>query len=329
LLTKVLVVGSWGRLVHWTESTVKAFKQAGCDVDHFASNGTSRVNALYLKLRRKLAGDDQAQVAEDLRRKVAEFQPDLIVFVLGSWLSDLPFQAATEACPKAIKVAWVGDLFDEAQGAFAKHMDWVFCTDTYFIELLRQYNDAPSTSYLPLAMDPQRFFPIDTPRNNKIVYVARNSPSRAELISKIELPLMLYGKQWRRSMAKFKNSPHEISLYHLPISKLPQVYASCRAVLNIKNEIRVARGINMRSFEPYGCMTPVLNDDVADLNLCFELGSEILVYRDLEELHEWHAKLTTDVQFAQKIGLAGHKRVIAHHTYAHRAQAMLKQIGLK
>jgi spore maturation protein CgeB len=100
-------------------------------------------------------------------------------------------------------------------------------------------------------------------------------------------------------------------------------------VLNIKNEIRVARGINMRSFEPYGCMTPVLNDDVADLNLCFELGSEILVYRDLEELHEWHAKLTTDVQFAQKIGLAGHKRVIAHHTYAHRAQAMLKQIGLK
>jgi spore maturation protein CgeB len=100
-------------------------------------------------------------------------------------------------------------------------------------------------------------------------------------------------------------------------------------VLNIKNELRVAKGINMRSFEPYGCMTPVLNDAVEDLSLCFELGSEILVYHTLEELHEWHAKLTSDEQFAQKIGLAGHKRVTAHHTYAHRAQEMLKQVGLK
>ncbi|HEY7986245.1 MAG TPA: glycosyltransferase [Methylophilaceae bacterium] len=280
-------------------------------------------------MRRKLAGTDQAKIAEDLRRKAAQYQPDLIVFVLGAWLSDLPYQAATEACPKAVKIAWVGDLFDEVQGGFAKHMDWIFCTDTYFIELLREYKDAAPTSYLPLAMDPKRFFPIDVPRSNKIVYVARNSPSRAELISQIELPVTLYGKQWRRSMAKFKTSPHEISPHHLPISKLPEIYASCRAVLNIKNEIRVARGINMRSFEPYGCMTPVLNDDVADLSLCFELGSEILVYRNLEELHEWHAKLTSDAQFAQKIGLAGHKRVIADHTYVHRAQAMLKQMGLK
>ncbi len=328
-MTKVLVVGSWGRLVHWTESTVEAFKQAGCDVDYFATNGRNSADALYMKLRRKLSGDDQAYVAEGLRRKIKKTQPDLIVFVLGAWLSELPFQAAIEASPQSVKVAWVGDLFDEVQCVFAKHMDWIFCTDTYFIELLGAYDHSAPTSYLPLAMDPQRFFPIDIPRSNKVVYVARNSPSRAELISKIQLPLMLYGKQWRKSMAKFNNSPHEISLHHLPISQLPQVYASCRAVLNIKNEIRVARGINMRSFEPYGCMTPVLNDDVADLGLCFELGSEILVYQNLEQLHEWHAKLTSDAPFAQKIGLAGHKRVIAHHTYVHRAQAILKQVGLK
>jgi spore maturation protein CgeB len=107
------------------------------------------------------------------------------------------------------------------------------------------------------------------------------------------------------------------------------LYASSRAVLNIKNEIAVIRGVNQRSFEPYGCMTPVLNDAVADLELCFELGSEILVYHTLEELHEWHAKLTSDAQFAQKIGLAGHRRTLAHHTYAHRALAILKQVGLK
>ena len=208
-------------------------------------------------------------------------------------------------------------------------MDWVFCTDTYFIELVRNCDTTIPTSYLPLAMDPQRFYPSDMPRSNHIVYVARNSPNRAELIGDIKLPLMLYGKKWRSSLAQFKDSPHEVNSQHLPLSKLPAVYASCRAVLNIKNEMRVAKGINMRSFEPYGCMTPVLNDAVEDLSLCFELGSEILVYHTLDELHEWHAKLTSDAAFAQKIGLAGHKRVMAEHTYARRATTMLQQVGLR
>ena len=122
-------------------------------------------------------------------------------------------------------------------------MDWVFCSDTYFIELMRGNGFTAPSSYLPLAMDPQRFFPMDVPRNDKIVYVARNSPSRAALISNITRPLTLYGKRWRSSMAQLKNSPHEVIPHHLPLDELPLVYASCRAVLNIKNEIRVARGI--------------------------------------------------------------------------------------
>ena len=120
LKPKVLVVGSWGRPVHWTENAVEAFKQADCSVDHFAINGNSGPHALYLKLWRKLAGDDQAQIATSLRHKLRSFQPDLVVFILGAWLSDLPFQAVAETCPKAIKIAWVGDLFDDNPGCFCQ-----------------------------------------------------------------------------------------------------------------------------------------------------------------------------------------------------------------
>jgi len=326
--TKVLVVGKAHRLVNWTENTVEAFRQVGCQAEYFAINGDNRLHSMYFKWRGKLAGDDFAAVTISLRKKVKEFQPDLIVFVLGAWLPASLFESIQKVSPDSIKVAWVGDKFDSIQGVFSQYMDWTFCTDTHFMDLVRNQGST-STSYLPLAMDPQRFYPMNLPRSDSIVYVAKNSPGRAQFISQVKKPLTLYGKKWRRFKQQHHDSPHQIHAYHLPPDKLPTIYASCRAVLNIKHEMYVERGVNQRSFEPYGCMTPVLNDDVADLELCFELGREILVYHSLDELHELHAKLTGDSLFAKKIGQAGHRRVIAHHTYAQRANSILKQVGLK
>lgn len=326
---RVLVVGKYNRLVHWTENTVEAFRQAGCPVDYFAINGKTRVHSHIIRLRGKLAGNEFAAVTPGLQRKIKQFSPDLVVFVLGAWLPASLFEAVAATSPTSIKIAWVGDSFDKVQGVYAGYMDSIFCTDTHFIDLVRQHGFDTPTSYLPLALDPNRFHPITVNRTDKIVYVAKNSPERAQLISQIERPLVLYGKKWRRFKLQYKDSPHEIHPYNLPLNRLPRLYAASRAVLNIKNEIAVVRGVNQRSFEPYGCMTPVLNDAVEDISLCFDPGSEILVYRSLDELHEWHDKLTADASFAQKIGLAGYRRVMAEHTYAHRAQTMLKQVGLE
>jgi spore maturation protein CgeB len=62
-------------------------------------------------------------------------------------------------------------------------------------------------------------------------------------------------------------------------------------VLNVRNEANVEHGLNQRSFEPLACGAVVLNDDLADLPLCFEPGREILVYRDAEELNALMARL--------------------------------------
>lgn len=327
-MTRVLVVGKCNRLVNWTENTVDAFRQVGCTVQRFATNGENPLHAQYFKWRRAWLGDDTPAITKSLLHKVAAFKPDLIVFVLGAWLPESVFQALEAAHPDAIKVAWVGDVFDREQGVFASYMDWIFCTDSYFIDLLREHGCTVPASYLPLAMNPQRFSPMNKARINRIVYVAQNTPGRAEFISQVKQPLTLYGRKWKSFERQFNATPHQIRARHLPLHQVPLVYASSRAVLNIKHEQRVARGVNQRSFEPYGVQTPVLNDAVEDLALCFDLGSEILVYRSLDELHELHAKLTFDPAFAQKVGLAGHQRVMAHHTYAHRARSMLKQLGL-
>lgn len=327
-MTRVLVVGKCNRLVYWTENTVEAFRQAGCTVECFATNGSNPLLAKLFKWRRAVMGDDTVAITNSLLRRVNAFKPDLIVFVFGAWLPEPLFQALEAAHPNTLKVAWVGDVFDRVQGVFAGYMDGIFCTDSYFIDLLHEHGCTVPASYLPLAMNPQRFYPMNMVRTDRIVYVAQNTPGRAEFISQVKQPLTLYGKKWRSFERQFNPTPHEIRAKHLALGKVPLVYASSRAVLNIKHEQRVARGINQRSFEPYGVQTPVLNDAVEDLALCFDPGSEILVYRSLEELHELHAKLTADPVFAQNIGMAGFRRVMAHHTYIHRARSMLKQLGL-
>jgi spore maturation protein CgeB len=320
------VVGKCNSIVNWTENTVEGFRQAGCEVDYFAVNGRNRAHSFYYKLRGAIEGDKTKVVSESLRCKLMAFKPDMVVFVMiaSNWMSDYPFQVAQEASPDSIKVAWVGDKFTRTEGVFAAYMDWVFCTDSYFIDQVQEHGFTSPASYLALAVDPKVFHPMSVPRSHRIVYVANNTPGRGEFVGSIEKPLTLYGRGWK----KLKNSPHEIHAYRLPREKVPLVYASSRAVLNVKNEKNVVRGLSQRTFEPYGCMTPVLNDDMADVDRCFEPGREILVYRSLDELYDMHDRLTTDPVFAQSIGEAGYKRVMAEHTYAHRAHAMLRQVGL-
>lgn len=325
-MIKVLVVGKYNSIVNWTENTVEAFKQAECEVDFFAVNGRNSGVSLYFKLLGKIHGDRSVAVASSLQKKLVDFQPDLVVFVMiaSNWLPEHIFQMTADTCPHAKKVAWVGDRFTREEGIFAQYVDWVFCTDSEFIKHMQDYHYPANASYLPLAVNHHVFRPMNMTRTNAVLYVANNTNGRGEMMRSVARPITLYGKGW----SKLKNTPHIINAYRLPYSRLPKVYASCRAVLNVKNEKNVINGLSQRSFEPYGCMTPVLNDAMEDIKRCFDVGKEILVYHSIDELHELYDRLTTDAVFAKAIGQAGYQRVMAEHTYEHRARTMLLQVGL-
>ena len=325
-MLKVLVVGKFHSIIHWTENVGAAFTEAGCHTDYFAMNGTTAAQSLYFKLSDRLYSDKSTAILASLEKKLKHCQPDLIVFVVIAALRmpEQIFALSNEICPQAKKVAWIGDKLNAEESIFSNYVDWVFCTDTVFIQDIHSFGYQVPVGYLPLAVNPNFFRPAHQIRANRIVYVANNSPGRGKLISQIKKPVTLYGKGW----SQLKNTPHDIHAYRLPYDKLPHIYASCRAVLNVKNEKNVVHGLNQRSFEPYGCMTPVLNDALSDIDLCFEAGKEILVYRSLDELNDYHERLSGDPAFALSIGTAGYKRVIADHTYLHRVNAILSAVGL-
>jgi spore maturation protein CgeB len=91
------------------------------------------------------------------------------------------------------------------------------------------------------------------------------------------------------------------------------------AVLNISRESMARYGFSpaTRVFEAAGAAACLITDAWEGLDQFFEPGVEMLVARDGDEVAQ-HVR-TLDAARARAVGQAAYKRVLAEHTYAHRA----------
>lgn len=92
------------------------------------------------------------------------------------------------------------------------------------------------------------------------------------------------------------------------------------AVLNISRESMARYGFSpaTRVFEAAGAAGCLISDAWEGIEQFFEPGREVLVARSGSEVTEHLEALTP--QRAVRIGQAAYKRVLAEHTYAHRAE---------
>jgi spore maturation protein CgeB len=92
-----------------------------------------------------------------------------------------------------------------------------------------------------------------------------------------------------------------------------------RAVLNVSRESMARYGFSpaTRVFEAAGAAACLITDAWEGLETFFEPGTEVLVARNGDEVAQHVAAL--DAQRARAIGQAAYRRVLAEHTYAHRA----------
>jgi spore maturation protein CgeB len=95
---------------------------------------------------------------------------------------------------------------------------------------------------------------------------------------------------------------------------------SVRAVLNISRESMARYGFSpaTRVFEAAGAGACIITDFWEGIRSFLEPGEEILVARNGDDVMELLESLT-DMR-AREIGHAAYRRVLAYHTYAHRAK---------
>jgi spore maturation protein CgeB len=323
LKPSVLVIGKSGSIVHWLEDTQDGFEDAGAASRIFSLNGHTPLAAMRTRLAKMRGAPALEQhLSRQLETALNADKPQVVLFVQAYGAS-----AALIDVVKAsgIPVAgWVGDRFGVQARDQATRLDRVYYTDSGFLAEAERFGFPDNGSYLPHAANTRLFRPGESPRTDRIVFVAVPTPDRIEILRQVDTPISVYGRRWNA----LGNSPHEVHNHWVARRRLPRLYRESLAVLNLRNKLNVFEGLNQRSFEPAACGTVVIHDAVADVSRCFEPGKEILVFRDAMELQATCERVRKDKPLAYRIGSAALARAQAHHTCAHRARRILHDFAL-
>jgi spore maturation protein CgeB len=176
------------------------------------------------------------------------------------------------------------------------------------------------------ALDPSTHFPVPPePRfEGDLGFLGNRLPDREARVEEFflkaaaQLPaqkFLLGGSGWadKPMPANVKYLGHVYTADHNAFNCTP------RAVLNISRESMARYGFSpaTRVFEAAGAAACLITDAWEGLETFFEPGREVLVARSGDEVAE-HVR-SLDAETSRRIGLAAYSRVLAEHTYAHRA----------
>lgn len=303
---KILLIGKTGSVTHWLEDAAVGFRAEG----HVVAVGAVRRSWLAVGVEDALI----EPLAEAMARRAVRFAPDLVL-AIGGFHVPLPFLRRLAGLPGRPPLAgWVGDVFDETRVEAASLYDLVAYTDSGLLARHQSLAFRSRAIFLPHAAARGRMSPNAGERAPRMVMVANATAGRIAAVSALAAPMAIHGPGWPRAAL----GRHEVHPGRVAHAKLASLYARHMAVLNIRNEHNVLAGLNQRSFDPCLSGTAVVSDAQADLELCFAPGSEVLVWRDVDDLNAVYDRLRRCPEDAVRIGEAGRRRVLAEHGFEHR-----------
>jgi spore maturation protein CgeB len=334
---RVLVIGSYAYPDSFEWHLVDSLQHLGCEVRLFhnrqnVAGAFVLAQKAYLKATEVLLREPERRIEKRLFRAIAEFDPTVILVVLGNQLSPKTM-ALVRKLTKASIVCWCQDQMTTLGRQFllACEYDAVFVKDRYMHDLFSRMIRSTQFHYLPEACNPRMHRPLEITEKDREIYSCDVT---------IAGTLYYYRQEILRQLAK------EMDGIHIKIwgakpewlqDRLPGRYMGryvhgdekVRAALCAKiclNTLHYGEvnGLNCRAFELAGCggfqmMTrvPVLADH-------FVPEVEVATFGDVDELLEKTAYYLRNP--AEAAGIAERGRLRAHrdHTYEHRLRDILR-----
>jgi len=106
-------------------------------------------------------------------------------------------------------------------------------------------------------------------------------------------------------------------------TELPLFYNACKVNFNTTS-LQMHEAVNQRVFDVPACAGFLLTDHLEVLHELFDVGKEIVVYEDLEEIPEKVRYYLRHPEQREKIARQGRERVLKEHTYRHRLQKIVQ-----
>lgn len=193
------------------------------------------------------------------------------------------------------------------------------------LDVLEREFGSPKALPLYCSVDPEAYFPADTPTEYDLSYLGTYSGDRQPAVEQL---LLEPAKAWADGRFCVAGPMYPASIAwpgnvrridHLPPAEHRAFYNASRWTLNVTRADMVAAGWSpsVRLFEAAACGTPVVSDAWPGMSEFFELGREIRVAESTD------AALSivrdTPAAEANAIGAAARTLVLARHTAATRA----------
>ena len=107
--------------------------------------------------------------------------------------------------------------------------------------------------------------------------------------------------------------------------ELRKIYNHSSFILDVRQP-QSRTGLSQRVFDASACGTPVITEWSPEIENLFDPEEELLCFRHSEEAREMKERCLQDPDKAHKMGEKARKRVLAHHTYRHRAEQILQAL---
>ena len=324
---RVLVIGSqsFPDTLEW--HVIDSLRHLGCPHElfdvRFSVGGTrSLVSSAVGKLANTLLREPERLTEKALLRKVAEFQPSLVLVILGNQLSPKTV-ARLRAQTTAPLVCWCQDQMTTLgrQYLLGSGYDAVFVKDRYLQDLFSRMIKSTSFHYLPEACNP---------RVHRIVEPDETERARLQCEVMIAASLYYYRQEILQQLSEFDLKVwgyrpdwlvYRLRAWHggaeIVMDDKAKALRAARICLNTLHFAEV-NGLNCRAFEIAGCGGFQLVNSVPVLAEHFEPGREVASFDSVDHLIEQIRYYLRNPAEAASIASRGQARAHADHTYEHR-----------
>jgi spore maturation protein CgeB len=206
--------------------------------------------------------------------------------------------------------------------------DALFFKDPLLVKRLRDVLGIP-VHYLSQGCNPRWHRPAGAAGTEPYLVIAGNMyPSRVRLLDRLiekGIPLKLYGAGFPRWLGdtRAREVHTRRSIFR---EEKARVFRSAAGVLNNLHPAEMD-GVNARLFEAAGSGAAVLTEFRPALPDLFEVGQEVLAFRDFDELMDQASRLLNEDGLTARLGDAAALRAHRDHSYDLRVATILERLA--
>jgi hypothetical protein len=184
------------------------------------------------------------------------------------------------------------------------------------------------------AADPELFKPLPVAKQTDVFFYGYGERFRRNWLTELvaEPSRRLPEARFTLGGGRFGSDLGRVSrLGHLPIPAFVRAISEARINLNVtrSSHADLFASSTARPFELAAAGAAIVSNPCAGIERWFQPGEELLVASNADEAVELYERLLAEPQLGESLGRRARERVLAEHTFEHRARRLLDLLDLQ